>query len=63
MQFPSDDCSFLMNIKIMERYKSLKTEMIEPIILNKLGKVSDDEWDDENYESSFDNFSALLRVS
>jgi hypothetical protein len=52
-----------MNIKIMERYKSLNTEMIEPIILNKLGKVSDDEWDDENYESSFDNFSALLRVS
>jgi hypothetical protein len=46
---------------MMERYKSLETQMIEPIILDKLGEVSDDgwdnEWDDEYYESSFDDLT------
>jgi hypothetical protein len=32
--------------------------MIEPIILDKLGEVSDDEWDNEwDNESSFDDFT------
>jgi hypothetical protein len=33
-----------LKLNIMVRSKSLETQMIEPIILDKLSEVSDDEW-------------------
>jgi len=61
-QFASDDCAFLLNIEIIEMYKSIQTQMLEPINLDKLGEVFHDEWDDEYYQSSFDDFSTFLMV-
>ncbi|XP_059439605.1 uncharacterized protein LOC132172169 [Corylus avellana] len=53
-----DDHAFMVNTMMMERYKSLETQMLEPIILDKLGEVFDDVnyqhlWDDGDFEYWF----------
>jgi hypothetical protein len=49
----SEDCAFMLNTMMMERYKSLETQMREPIILDKLGVLDDDPkfqdlWNEDN---------------
>ncbi|XP_062174923.1 uncharacterized protein LOC133880065 [Alnus glutinosa] len=55
----SADSAFMLNTMMMERYKSLETQMREPIILDKLGVLHDDPkfqdlWNEEN-ELDVDN--------
>ena len=55
------DYVFMVNTIMMEKYKSLETQMNEPIIFEKLCEVSnddrDDDWEDE-YEESFQYFAS-----
>jgi hypothetical protein len=37
-----EDCALMVNTMMMDRYKSLETQMKEPIILDKLGVLDDD---------------------
>jgi hypothetical protein len=54
-----DDHAFSVNTMMMERYKSVETQMTKPVILDKLGEVSDDDWDDwdGDYEESFNDLT------
>ena len=56
-----EDYAFMVNTMMMEKYKSLETQMNEPIIFEKLCEVSDDDrdddWEDE-YEESFGEFDS-----
>jgi hypothetical protein len=55
------DYAFMVNTMMMEKYKSLETQMNEPIIFEKLCEVSDDDRDDDSedeYEESFQYFAS-----